>query len=251
MKPMRVAILVLVALAMRAGASPEKSGSEREEREREERKEREGNRSKDAEKGPTATDAKEALYAMGAILGAKVGGYALSPKELRIVERGFADAAAHRKLMLRDPDLDEWGPKVDAFLGRRRNPRVAAEKDRGGKVAEQMAKERGATTLPSGVVVVIDRKGDGPQPSATDRVRVKYEGRLIDGKSFDSSESAEFRLNQIIQCWAEGVQRVNVGGKARLVCPPATAYGDQGRPPQIPPGATLVFTVELLGIGGK
>jgi FKBP-type peptidyl-prolyl cis-trans isomerase FkpA len=151
--------------------------------------------------------------------------------------------------MLRDPDLEEWGPKVEAVVGRRTNPRVAAEKDRGRKVAQQMAKERGAETLPSGVVVVTERQGDGPQPAAADRVRVKYEGRLADGKSFDRSDSAEFPLNQVISCWTQGVQRIKVGGKARLVCPSATAYGDQGRPPQIPPGATLVFTVELLGIG--
>src|SRR5205823_1221564 len=152
------------------GASPEKRGSEREEREREEREARARN---PAETAPSPTDEKEALYAMGAILGAKVNGYGLSAKELQIVERGFADAAANRKLLLRDPDLDEWGPKVDAVLGRRTNPRVAAEKDRGRKVAEQMAKERGATTLPSGVVVVTERAGDGPQPAATDHVRVK------------------------------------------------------------------------------
>jgi FKBP-type peptidyl-prolyl cis-trans isomerase FkpA len=244
MKPMRLAIFVLVALAAGAQAAPEKRGSEREERE-----EREHDRSKEGQKGPAATDEKEALYAMGAILGAKVSGYALSPKELQIVQRGFADAAANRKLMLRDPDLEEWGPKVEAVVGRRTNPRVAAEKDRGRKVAQQMAKERGAETLPSGVVVVTERQGDGPQPAAADRVRVKYEGRLADGKSFDSSDSAEFPLNQVISCWTQGVQRIKVGGKARLVCPSATAYGDQGRPPQIPPGATLVFTVELLGIG--
>jgi len=223
MKPVRVAALVVVALAVRAQASPEK--------------------------GPAAADEKEALYAMGAILGAKINGYRLSARELQIVERGFADAAANRKLMLRDPDLEEWGPKVEAVLARRGNPQVAAEKDRGRKVAERMGKERGAATLPSGVVVVTERPGDGPQPAATDRVRVKYEGRLADGKSFDSSDSAEFPLNQVIPCWTEGVQRIKVGGKARLVCPSASAYGDQGRPPQIPPGATLVFTVELLGIG--
>ena len=249
MKPTRVLALVLVALSVGASASPEKRGSEREEREREEREERDRNRSKDAEKGPTATDEKEALYAMGAILGAKINGYALTRKELEIVQRGFADAAANRKLMLRDADLEEWGPKVEAVLGRRTNPRVAAEKDRGRKVALRTAKEHGATTLPSGVVVVTERQGSGPQPAATDRVRVKYEGRLVDGKSFDSSDSVEFPLDKVIPCWTQGVQRINVGGKARLVCPSGTAYGDQGRPPQIPPGATLVFTVELLGIG--
>jgi FKBP-type peptidyl-prolyl cis-trans isomerase FkpA len=238
MKPMRVAALVLVALAMRAQALPET----REEREREER-----NRS--AQSAPTAQDEKEALYAAGAIQGKKFSSLHLSAKELEIVERGFRDAASNRKLMLRDDDLEEWGPKVDAVLGRRTNPEVAAEKDRGRKVAQKMAKERGATTLPSGVVVVTERPGNGPQPAPADRVRVKYEGRLVDGNVFDKNEGVEFPLNQVIQCWKEGVSRIKVGGKARLVCPAETAYGNQGRPPQIPPGATLIFTVELLGIG--
>jgi FKBP-type peptidyl-prolyl cis-trans isomerase FkpA len=251
MTRMRVAVLVLVALAVRVRASPGQGGYEREREEHEREQQEERNRPKETQKGPSTSDDKEALYAMGAILGAKVKEYRLSAKELQIVERGFADAAASRKLQLRDPDLEEWGPKVDAYVGRRKNPKVAAEKDRGRKVAAEMAKEPGAQTLPSGAVVVTERKGDGPQPSARDRVRVKYEGRLLDGKTFDKSDGAEFPLNGIIQCWAEGVQRINVGGKARLVCPPSTAYGDQGRPPQIPPGATLVFTVELLGIAGK
>ena len=243
MKPMRVAALVLVALAMRAHALPET----REEREREQREERERNQPKQG--APAAPDEKEALYAAGAIQGKKFSGFHLSAKELEIVERGFSDAASNRKLMLRDDDLEEWGPKVDSVLGRRTNPAVAAEKDRGRKVAQKTAKERGATTLPSGVVVVMERPGDGPQPAPTDRVRVKYEGRLVDGTVFDKNDGVQFPLNQVIQCWKEGVQHIKVGGKARLVCPSDTAYGNGGRPPQIPPGATLLFTVELLGIG--
>jgi len=243
MTPMRVAALVLVALAMPANAVPET----REEREREEQKERE--RSRPDERRAPAPDEKEALYAAGAIQGRKFTSLHLSAKELEIVERGFRDAAANRKLMLRDDDLEEWGPKVDAVLGRRTNPDVTAEKDRGRKVAQKMAKERGATTLPSGVVVVAERPGDGPQPALTDKVRVKYEGRLVDGDVFDKNEGVEFPLNQVIPCWKEGVQRIKVGGKARLVCPADTAYGNSGVPPKIPPGATLIFTVELLGIG--
>ena len=87
---------------------------------------------------------------------------------------------------------------------------------------------------------------------ATDSVRVHYVGTLVDGKEFDSSvkrgQPAEFPLNQVIPCWTEGLQRMRVGGKARLVCPSSIAYGAQGRPPVIPGGATLVFEVELLGI---
>ena len=69
---------------------------------------------------------------------------------------------------------------------------------------------------------------------------------------FDSSiqrgQPATFPLNGVIKCWTEGVQKMKVGGKARLVCPPDIAYGDRGAPPLIKPGATLVFDVELLEI---
>jgi FKBP-type peptidyl-prolyl cis-trans isomerase FkpA len=244
MRVERFAFVALLAFAMRGEAQTGKHESEREEREEHER-------AKSTGKGHAAQGDEEALYAMGAILGSKVSSYGLSKKELRTVERGFTDAAANRKLRLDDPDLEEWGPKIEAFLQRKGSPRLTAEKDKGRKVAQQIAKENGAQTLPSGVVVVTEREGNGQRPAATDKVRVKYEGKLVDGKSFDKSDGAEFPLNQVIPCWTQGVQQIKVGGKARLVCPSETAYGDQGRPPQIPPGATLVFTVELLGVGGK
>jgi FKBP-type peptidyl-prolyl cis-trans isomerase FkpA len=83
-------------------------------------------------------------------------------------------------------------------------------------------------------------------------VKVHYVGTLIDGKEFDSSvkrgQPVEFPLGQIIPCWAEGVAMMKTGGKAKLVCPSEIAYGDRGRPPIIPGGATLVFEVELLEV---
>jgi FKBP-type peptidyl-prolyl cis-trans isomerase len=83
-------------------------------------------------------------------------------------------------------------------------------------------------------------------------VKVHYEGRLIDGKVFDSSrargEPATFPLSGVIKCWTEGVQTMKVGGTAQLICPADLAYGANGSPPTIPPQATLVFDVELLDI---
>ncbi|MFP3889552.1 FKBP-type peptidyl-prolyl cis-trans isomerase [uncultured Ralstonia sp.] len=109
-------------------------------------------------------------------------------------------------------------------------------------------------TLPSGVVVQHLTKGTGPSPKATDSVKVHYRGTLTDGKEFDSSykrgQPISFPLNRVIPCWTEGVQKMQVGGKAKLTCPAATAYGPQGVPGTIPPNATLNFEVELLGIGG-
>lgn len=250
-----LALLVAAVPAARAQDPVVREREEREEREREkEREERErGVREyrEKAEKGEARPGDDEILYAMGAVLGSRVSGYGLSKKELATVQRGFGDAAANRKLKLRETDLDEWGPKIDAMLQRRGSPRLAKEKERGAKVADEEARKPGAERLPNGAVVVPERPGDGPHPAATDRVRVKYEGKLADGKTFDKSDSTEFPLNTVIPCWKEGVQRIKVGGKSRLVCPSTTAYGDHGQPPAIPGGATLIFEVELLGIGGK
>lgn len=95
-------------------------------------------------------------------------------------------------------------------------------------------------------------EGTGASPKATDVVEVHYHGTFEDGGVFDSSvdrgSPARFPLNRVIPCWTQGVQQMKVGGKARLVCPPDLAYGPAGKPPKIPPSATLVFEVELLGI---
>ncbi len=117
------------------------------------------------------------------------------------------------------------------------------------------AQEAGAVLTASGLVYRSLREGTGASPQGTDRVKVHYRGTLPDGKEFDSSyqrnEAIEFRLNGVIKCWTEGVQKMKVGGKAKLTCPPAIAYGERGAGGVIPPNATLIFEVELLGINGK
>jgi FKBP-type peptidyl-prolyl cis-trans isomerase FkpA len=107
-------------------------------------------------------------------------------------------------------------------------------------------------TTASGLVYESLKEGSGASPAATDTVRVHYRGTLPDGKEFDSSyrrgQPAEFPLNRVIKCWTEGVQMMKPGGKARLTCPPAIAYGERGAAGVIPPNATLLFEVELLDI---
>ena len=121
--------------------------------------------------------------------------------------------------------------------------------------AAQAAKEPGAQVSASGLVFRSLKEGSGPSPQATDKVRVHYRGTFPDGKEFDSSyargQPAEFPLDRVIKCWTEGVQRIKVGGKAKLTCPAAIAYGERGAGGVIPPGATLQFEVELLGIVGR
>ncbi len=114
---------------------------------------------------------------------------------------------------------------------------------------EKAAAEPGAVRTPSGLIYRELRAGTGTSPAATDTVNVSYKGTFIDGKKFDSSDGIKFPLNRVIRCWTEGVQKMKVGGKAELVCPSSIAYGDNGSPPDIPGGATLIFEIELLGIG--
>lgn len=115
------------------------------------------------------------------------------------------------------------------------------------------AREEGAIRTATGLVFKVLTPGTGPSPSATDTVQVHYHGTLPDGRVFDSSvdrgQPASFPLDQVIPCWTEGVQRLSVGGKAKLVCPADLAYGDRGAGGVIPPGSPLAFEVELLGFG--
>jgi len=110
-------------------------------------------------------------------------------------------------------------------------------------------------TTPSGLIYRSLKEGSGANPTASDVVKVHYRGTLVDGKEFDSSykrnEPAEFPLNRVIPCWTEGVQRMKVGGKAKLTCPPAIAYGHRGAGGVIPPNATLDFEIELLDIARR
>jgi FKBP-type peptidyl-prolyl cis-trans isomerase FkpA len=122
-------------------------------------------------------------------------------------------------------------------------------------VTTAAAKEEGAVVTSSGLVYRSLKDGTGASPKATDKVTVHYKGTFPDGREFDSSykrgQPIDFPLNGVIPCWTEGVQRMKTGGKAKLTCPPEIAYGARGAGGVIPPNATLVFEVELLGVNGK
>ena len=120
--------------------------------------------------------------------------------------------------------------------------------------AEAAAKEAGAQVTSTGLVYRALKEGNGASPGASDKVKVHYRGTFLDGREFDSSYKRnapiEFPLNGVIPCWTEGVQKMKVGGKAKLTCPASIAYGARGAGGVIPPNATLQFEVELLGING-
>ncbi|MGH9559563.1 MAG: FKBP-type peptidyl-prolyl cis-trans isomerase, partial [Bryobacteraceae bacterium] len=190
------------------------------------------------------------VYAIGLMMYRSLAQFNLSPAEMEIVKRALSDAAAGKPAV----DIETWGPKVQT-LAQSRGERVAQkEKAAGAAYLAKAAAEPGAVKSPSGLIYRELKPGTGPSPKPTDTVKVNYRGTLVNGTEFDSSykrnEPAEFPLNHVISCWTEGVQKMKVGGKSRLVCPPELAYGARNMP-GIPAGSTLIFDIELLSIGGK
>lgn len=198
------------------------------------------------------TEDDKTLYALGLSIGGRVETLDLSPAEIEVVKAGIGDAASGAQPRV---EVQVYGPKINALAQARAARSAEKEKESSKAFLAEAAKEKGAVATPSGLVYVEIAKGNGPSPKPADTVRVHYRGTLRDGTEFDSSygrgQPAEFPLGGVIPCWTEGIQRMSVGGKSKLICPSPIAYGDAGRPPVIPPGATLVFEVELLGIAGS
>jgi FKBP-type peptidyl-prolyl cis-trans isomerase FkpA/FKBP-type peptidyl-prolyl cis-trans isomerase FklB len=196
------------------------------------------------------TDEQKTLYALGLILSQNLASFSLSADDLDLVKAGMTDG-----ILKKDPKvtLEDWGPKIQGLQTSRLAVAAAAERKAGETFLTKAAAEKGATKTASGLIITTLTAGTGAAPKASDKVKVHYQGTLADGTVFDSSvqraEPITLPLTGgIIKCWSEGVPMMKVGGKSRLVCPPDLAYGDQGRPPRIKPGATLVFEIELLEI---
>jgi FKBP-type peptidyl-prolyl cis-trans isomerase FkpA/FKBP-type peptidyl-prolyl cis-trans isomerase FklB len=195
------------------------------------------------------TDEEKAFYSFGFNLSQQLLMLNLTPAEFELVKSGLTDGTLKKTPKV---DVKESYPKFQQVARDRVAANAVAEKKLGQEFLDKAAKEKGATKTASGIVIQEIKAGTGELPKATDKVKVHYTGSLIDGTVFDSSVQrnapATFPLSGVVKCWTEGLQQVKVGGKAKLICPSDLAYGDQGRPPQIKPGATLVFEVELLEI---
>ncbi|HEU4604558.1 MAG TPA: FKBP-type peptidyl-prolyl cis-trans isomerase [Steroidobacteraceae bacterium] len=194
------------------------------------------------------SDQDKTLYSLGVLLAKNVDQFQLTPAELEMVKAGFNDGVQHKPKV----EASAYMEKLNQLHGARLAAASAGEIQAGKAFQDKAAAEKGATRTASGLIFKSLKQGTGATPVATDTVKVNYQGTLTNGKVFDSSyerhEPATFPLNGVIPCWTEGLQMMKVGGKARLVCPADIAYGDRGAPPDIKPGATLVFDVELLDV---
>jgi len=173
----------------------------------------------------------------------------LEVSELEAAVQGMSDALLDKEMKVEL--TPEWGTKINALVNGRAAKKAEESKAAGAAFLAKAAEEPGAVKTDSGLVIQELVAGTGKSPAATDQVNVHYHGTLIDGKFFDSSvdrgQPINFPLNGVIPGWTEGLQLMKEGGKSKLVIPSELAYGEnvQG---DIPPGATLVFEVELLQV---
>ena len=188
-------------------------------------------------------------YAIGLSMGQNLLGSGVTSLE-------YADLAAGIKDVLEKNQPQITYQEAQQVLGKffsELEAKIAGEAKAAGEAfLAENAKREGVKVTESGLQYEVLEATIGQKPKATDKVRVHYEGTLIDGTVFDSSykrgESITFGLNQVIKGWTEGLQLMSIGSKYKLYLPYNLAYGERGAGANIPPYAALIFTVELLGI---
>lgn len=188
-------------------------------------------------------------YALGLSLGQNMASSGI--KELQ-----YEDFVAGMKAILNKEkpaiSFEEAQEALNTYFADLEEKVAGAAKAEGEAFLAENAKKEGIKVTESGLQYEVLTAAEGPKPKATDKVKVHYEGTLIDGTVFDSSyrrgESISFGLNQVIAGWTEGVQLMSVGSKYKFYIPYNLAYGERGAGANIPPYAALIFTVELLGI---
>ena len=204
--------------------------------------------------GATVSEDEKAVAALGSAMGEQAAqqlkALSLTPAEMEVFKKALSASLAGEKAQY---EIQQYGQLLQARAQKQAAVLAAGEREKSTAFLANAAKEPGAVKTASGLVYKTVKPGTGRNPRPTDVVQVNYRGTLTDGTTeFDASAKhcgpAQFPLNRVIPCWTEGVGRMKVGEQARLVCPPDIAYGDRGQPPTIPPGATLVFEVELLAI---
>lgn len=206
-------------------------------------------------KATVSTKVDSISYSLGVNIGKN-----LSRDKIQITPevflQGIKDAINNDSLVISEQESMSVLTRMQQEIMEQKQKETAAQaevnKKKEVEFLKQNATKAGVKTTASGLQYEVVKEGTGKKPSAESKVKVHYVGTLLDGTKFDSSvdrgQPAEFPLNAVIKGWTEGLQMMSEGSKYKFYIPYALAYGEQGRPPQIPAAATLIFEVELLQI---
>ena len=206
---------------------------------------------------PLASNESKVSYGIGLQIGEQLARDKFDNQAIdaAALVKGIQDALAKKDPQLPPAEFQKAMTLVhQAALQRynqRMKPIIDKNKRQGAAFMTKFRKLPGVKTTPRGVLYQVLKKGTGASPKLSDVVRVHYQGKLVDGKTFDATEPnepAEFPLNQVIPGWTDALQRMKTGGKWRVVIPSELGYGEPGNGGDIGPHAVLVFEVELLGI---
>ncbi len=210
---------------------------------------------------PLTTQKDKNSYAIGMNIGTSLReslGRQSVDVDYKVLVQGLQDAVSGKTLMTEDEaraTLTQLQAEVRAKQEAKQKEVYATNRKEGEAFLAANKTKEGVVTLPSGLQYKILTPGTGPKPTATDTVSCNYRGTLINGKEFDSNAKAgkpvTFPVSGVIKGWTEALQLMPVGSKWQLWIPPDLAYGDQQRGPDITPGSTLVFEVELVSIEPK
>lgn len=204
--------------------------------------------------GSLVTEMDKVSYAIGVQLGTNFKNQGIDIEIDKLIQ-GFKDVTAGKKLELTEAEIQQtmmaFGQKMREKQLEKQKADAAKNLAAGKAFLYANGKKEGVKVLPSGLQYKVLKEGTGKTPTAADKVKTHYRGRLIDGMEFDSSykrgKPAEFGVTAVIKGWTEALQLMKEGAKWELYIPANLAYGEQARP-TIPANSTLIFEIELLEI---
>ena len=204
-----------------------------------------------------ATEDEKLAYATGYALSSQLGPVKneLSERDIEIIILGLRDGLTFTDTGELKIDVSNHLPNINEWIDNKITKKNMELVTNAGQKVEAFKKDGEVITTKSGALIKFTLKNDSSakKPLISNSVKVHYEGSLLaNDEVFDSSvergEPITFPLSNVIICWQESLQEINLGSKAIILCPPETAYGEDGAPPVIPPNATLKFKIELLEI---
>lgn len=205
-----------------------------------------------AAEGKFKTEKERLSYAIGTQIGRSLKQQGFNDVDPKALSAAVADILADRKLQVSDEEMQAAVASFQKKKLAERDAEAKANKEAGDKYRAENAKKKGVKVTKDGIQYEVLKQGTGNKPKAEDTVTVNYEGKLINGKVFDSSierkHPATFPLNGVIKGWTEILPMMSEGSKWRVVIPPELAYGEHGAGGVIGPNETLIFEIELISI---